>query len=82
VWVGLFGFTEVRTTAGIVAGVIEVAGRLGTVTRVGGATQATYNGHPLYTYVGDTRPGQASGNNLNLSGGLWREVTISGEGQH
>ena len=25
VWIGLFGFTEVRTTAGIVAGVIEVA---------------------------------------------------------
>src|SRR5277367_1910920 len=25
VWIGLFGFTEVRTTAGIVAGVVEVA---------------------------------------------------------
>src|ERR1017187_2442816 len=25
IWIGLFGFTEVRTTAGIVAGVIEVA---------------------------------------------------------
>ena len=25
IWVGLFGFTEVRTTAGIVAGIIEVA---------------------------------------------------------
>ena len=24
-WIGLFGFTEVRTTAGIVAGVIEIA---------------------------------------------------------
>ncbi len=24
VWVGLFGFTEVRTTAGIVAGIIEI----------------------------------------------------------
>ena len=24
-WVGLFGFTEVRTTAGIVAGIIDVA---------------------------------------------------------
>ena len=59
-----------------------VTGRLGTITRTGGATQATYNGHPLYTYVGDTQPGQTSGNNLNLNGGLWHEVTISGGGQH
>ena len=31
--------------------------------------QAAYDGHPLYTYVGDTAPGQAKGNGLNLSGG-------------
>ena len=31
---------------------------------------------PLYTYVGDTHPGQADGNNLNLNGGLWHEVTL------
>jgi predicted lipoprotein with Yx(FWY)xxD motif len=54
-----------------------VTGKLGTITRPGGAIQATYNGHPLYTYVGDARPGQANGNNLNLNGGLWREVTTS-----
>jgi predicted lipoprotein with Yx(FWY)xxD motif len=58
-----------------------VHGRLGTITRSGGATQATYNGHPLYTYVGDTRPGQANGNNLNLNGGLWHELTTSTAGQ-
>jgi predicted lipoprotein with Yx(FWY)xxD motif len=40
--------------------------------------QATYNGHPLYTYVADTAPGQAKGNGLNLSGGVWHEVTASG----
>jgi predicted lipoprotein with Yx(FWY)xxD motif len=54
-----------------------VTGRLGTITRSDGATQATYNGHPLYTYVGDTQPGQANGNNLNLNGGLWHEVTVT-----
>jgi predicted lipoprotein with Yx(FWY)xxD motif len=27
-----------------------VTGRLGTIKRPGGATQATYDGHPLYTY--------------------------------
>ena len=54
-----------------------VTGKLGTITRADGSTQATYNGHPLYTYKGDTAPGQASGNNLNLSGGVWHEVTAS-----
>ena len=56
-----------------------VPGTLSTIARSDGTTQAvtqaTYNGHPLYTYVGDTSPGQANGNNLNLNGGLWHEVT-------
>jgi predicted lipoprotein with Yx(FWY)xxD motif len=55
-----------------------VTGRLGMIIRSDGSTQATYNGHPLYTYIGDTHPGQANGNNLNLNGGLWHEVTASG----
>jgi predicted lipoprotein with Yx(FWY)xxD motif len=55
-----------------------VTGTLGTITRPGGATQATYDGHTLYTYVGDTAPGQAKGNGQNLSGGVWYEMTVSG----
>jgi len=54
-----------------------ITGKLGTITRSDGTAQATYNGHPLYTYVGDTAPGQAKGNGLNLSGGVWHEVTVS-----
>jgi predicted lipoprotein with Yx(FWY)xxD motif len=54
-----------------------VTGKLGTITRSDGSTQATYNGHPLYTYVSDTAPGQAKGNGLNLSGGVWHEVPVS-----
>jgi secreted repeat protein with Y-X4-D motif len=54
-----------------------VTGRLGAITRSDGSTQATYGGHPLYTYVADTGPGQANGNNLNLKGGLWHEVTVT-----
>jgi predicted lipoprotein with Yx(FWY)xxD motif len=53
-------------------------GRLGTIKRSDGSIQATYDGHPLYTYVGDTAAGQANGNGLNLNGGLWHEVTVSG----
>jgi len=55
-----------------------VTGTLSTITRPDGTTQATYDGHPLYTYVGDTAAGQAKGNGLNLSGGLWYEMTVSG----
>ena len=55
-----------------------VTGTLGTITRTGGTVQATYDGHPLYTYIGDNAPGQASGNNLNLNGGLWHDVPITG----
>jgi len=55
-----------------------VTGTLSTITRSDGTTQATYDGHPLYTYVGDTAAGQAKGNDLNLSGGLWYEMTVSG----
>jgi predicted lipoprotein with Yx(FWY)xxD motif len=53
-----------------------VTGKLGTIFRPGGAVQATYDGHPLYTYVGDNGPGQARGNNLDLNGGLWYEVRV------
>ncbi|MGO8959642.1 MAG: hypothetical protein ACLQFR_20085 [Streptosporangiaceae bacterium] len=55
-----------------------VTGTLGTIRRADGSTQETYDGHPLYTYVGDSGPGQAHGNNLNLNGGLWHEVPVSG----
>jgi predicted lipoprotein with Yx(FWY)xxD motif len=52
-------------------------GRISTITRTDGTRQLTYNGHPLYTYIADTAPGQASGNNINLNGGLWRDVPVS-----
>jgi len=55
-----------------------VTGTFGTIKRADGTTQATYDGHPLYTYIGDGAPGQASGNNINLNGGFWYEVKVSG----
>jgi hypothetical protein len=127
VWIGLFGFKEVRTRAGIAAGLIEVAafatlalaaaaagparqddgwvssaarrvarvhsavsmviGGVGAVSvlalallgvAVAHASGPTYDGHPLYTYIGDDGPGLANGNNLDLNGGLWYEVRVSG----
>jgi predicted lipoprotein with Yx(FWY)xxD motif len=55
-----------------------VTGTLTTIKRSDGSVQAVYDGHPLYTYVADTAPGEAKGNGLNLSGGVWHEVTASG----
>jgi predicted lipoprotein with Yx(FWY)xxD motif len=55
-----------------------VTGTIGTITRTDGTKQATYDGHPLYTYIGDHAPGTASGNNLNLNGGLWHVVPVTG----
>jgi predicted lipoprotein with Yx(FWY)xxD motif len=54
-----------------------VTGTLGTIKRSDGMTQATYGGHPLYTYIGDSAPGQNNGNRINLNGGEWFEVVAS-----
>jgi predicted lipoprotein with Yx(FWY)xxD motif len=55
-----------------------VTGTFATITRSDGSVQAIFDGHPLYTFVGDTAPGQAKGNGLNAAGGLWHEITTSG----
>jgi predicted lipoprotein with Yx(FWY)xxD motif len=55
-----------------------VTGTLGTVTRADGSTQATYDGHPLYTFAGDKKAGEATGNDVNASGGVWWEMEVSG----
>ena len=54
-----------------------VPGRLSTIKRADGTIQETYDGHPLYTYIGDSGPGQEHGNNLKLNGGFWHVVPVS-----
>ena len=52
---------------------------IGTSRRRGGARQVTYNGRPLYYYVGDTRPGQVLCQNVEEFGGTWLVVRPNGQ---
>jgi len=49
----------------------SLPGKLSVLTDTNGA-QVEYNGHPLYTFSGDTAPGQTTGEGL---GGIWHVVT-------
>jgi predicted lipoprotein with Yx(FWY)xxD motif len=60
------------------AGTGVKASLLGVTVRKDGKHQVTYNGHPLYAYVGDTAAGKTSGEGLDLSGGLWWVVSPAG----
>jgi len=51
---------------------------LGTATRPDGSREVTYAGHPLYTYAGDTRPGQTTGEGSDSFGAPWWTVTTAG----
>jgi predicted lipoprotein with Yx(FWY)xxD motif len=55
-----------------------VKGAFATIKRSDGSPQLTFHGHPLYTFVGDKSPGQASGNGITAFGGLWHEAPASG----
>ncbi|MST35278.1 hypothetical protein GHK86_21420, partial [Acidimicrobiaceae bacterium USS-CC1] len=55
-----------------------ITGTFGTIRRSGGRLQATYDGHPLYTFSGDS-PGTARGNGLVLNGGRWYEMRVNGQ---
>jgi len=50
----------------------------GTSKRTDGTVQVTYNGHPLYYFVGDTKPGDTTGEGINAFGGGWDVLSPSG----
>ena len=51
---------------------------LGTTKRADGTEQLTYNGHPLYYYVGDTGPGTAKGQGSKDFGASWYVLSAKG----
>ena len=55
------------------------ASQLGTTKRSDGTVQVTYAGHPLYTYIADTKPGEAKGNDYSSFGAQWYALKPSGE---
>jgi len=55
-----------------------VTGQLGSITRDDGTSQLTVAGHPLYTFAGDTAPGQTNGQGKVLDGGLWSVASDAG----
>jgi predicted lipoprotein with Yx(FWY)xxD motif len=68
------------TTAGKPHAVRGALGaRLGTTRRNDGKLEVTYNGHPLYRYAGDTKPGDTKGQDLNQFGGGWYVVSPTGK---
>jgi predicted lipoprotein with Yx(FWY)xxD motif len=55
----------------------SMMGAFGVIGRPDGSTQLTYNGMPLYTFQGDSGPGQANGQGVQ---GIWFAATASGVG--
>jgi predicted lipoprotein with Yx(FWY)xxD motif len=60
------------------AGTGLTASKLATISRPGGSHQVTYNGHPVYLYVGDKKPGRTTGQGVTAFGAAWYALTPAG----
>src|SRR4051795_623422 len=58
------------------------ASLLGTTKRKDGKLEVTYNGHPLYYFVSDRKPGQTTGQGVEQFGGPWWVITAAGKEIH
>ena len=62
------------------AGAGVSAAKIGTIAMNGGKRQVTYNGHPLYYYAADQKPGDTTGQGLNQFGAAWDVLAPTGKG--
>src|SRR5438045_3400654 len=67
-----------RSTATPMAGTGVNASLLATIKRSDGAPQVTYNGHPLYLFIKDTKPGDTNGQGVTAFGATWFAVSPAG----
>jgi predicted lipoprotein with Yx(FWY)xxD motif len=67
------------TNAGPTARVGLTQMLLGTTRRADGSEQVTYAGHPLYRYIGDSKPGQTNGEGLQDFGAEWDALSPTGK---
>jgi predicted lipoprotein with Yx(FWY)xxD motif len=74
------GWPPVTAEGKPTAGEGAMASQLGTTKRKDGTMQVTYAGHPLYTFVEDKQPGEATGNGSTAFGGAWLALDEAGEG--
>ena len=56
---------------------VKLTGKLGEINRPDGTMQATYNGHPLYAFQGDSMPGQTNGNGITGFGARWWVISLT-----
>jgi len=54
------------------------ASLVATTMRSDGSRQITYNNHPLYTFVKDTKAGDTNGEGLTAFGGTWYAISPAG----
>jgi predicted lipoprotein with Yx(FWY)xxD motif len=66
------------TTGTPTAGTGLTASKLETITRPGGTQQVTYNGHPVYLYIGDKKAGEVNGQGVTAFGAAWFALTPAG----
>jgi hypothetical protein len=52
---------------------------LGTAKRRDGKIQLTYNGWPLYTYAGDSKAGDTTGQGVSQFGAAWYLLKTNGQ---
>jgi predicted lipoprotein with Yx(FWY)xxD motif len=68
-----------RATGKPAIGAGLAASKVGTTARSDGQPQITYNGHPLYRYSADQKPGDTNGQGLTAFGGAWFALSSAGD---
>jgi predicted lipoprotein with Yx(FWY)xxD motif len=71
-WPPLTAGKKPQATAG------ALSARIGTIPTSSGKRQVTYQGHPLYLYAGDQKPGDTTGQGLDQFGAAWYVLAPDG----